>query len=81
MLVVEIDACEALRHIESLACPSDGYVEFAGILGNGCRIVAVEVAGIAVLHGIEDNDVVEFQSFCFVYCRNEDTVFDVVAIT
>ena len=81
MLVVEVDACEALRHIEALACPGDGYVELAGILGNGRGIVAVEVAWIAVLYGIEDNDVVEFQSFCFVYCRNEDTVFDVVAIT
>ena len=81
MLVVKVDACEALRHIEALACPGDGYVELAGILGNGRGIVAVEVAWIAVLHGIEDNDIIEFQSFCFVYRRNEDTVFDVMAIT
>ena len=81
MLVVEVDACEALRHIEALACPGDGYVELAGILGNGRGIVAVEVAWIAVLYGIEDNDVVEFQSLRFVYRRNEDAVFDVMAIT
>ena len=80
MLVVEVDACETLRHIEALACPGDGYVELAGILGNGRGIVAVEVAWIAVLYGIEDNDIIEFQSFCFVYRRNEDTVFDVMAI-
>ena len=80
MLVVEVDACEALRHIEALACPGDGYVELAGILGNSRWVVAVEVAWIAVLHSIEDNDVIEFQSLCFVYCRNEDTVFDVMAI-
>ena len=80
MLVVEVDACEALRHIEALACPGDGYVELAGILGNGRRVVAVEVAGVAVLHGIEDDDIVELQSLCFVYRRNEDAVFDVMAI-
>ena len=81
MLVVKVDACEALRHIEALACPGDGYVELSGILGNGRWVVAVEVAWIAVLHGIEDNDIIEFQSFCFVYCRNENAVFDVMAIT
>ena len=80
MLVVEVDACEALRHIEALACSGDGYVELARILGNGRGIVAVEVAWIAVLYGIEDDDIVEFQSLCFVYRRNEDTVFDVMAI-
>ena len=81
MLVVKVDACEALRHIEALACSGDGYVELAGILGNGRWVVTVEVAWIAVLHGIEDNDIVEFQSLCLVYRRNEDTVFDVMAIT
>ena len=80
MLVVEVDACEALRHIEALACPGDGYVELAGILGYGRGIVAVEVAWIAVLYGIEDYDIVELQSLCFVYRRNEDAVFDVMAI-
>ena len=81
MLVVKVDSCEALRHIEALACPGDGYVEFAGILCNGCRIITVEVAGITVLYGIEDNDVVEFQTLRFVYRRNENAIFDVMAIT
>ena len=80
MLVVKVDACEALRHIEALACSGDGYVELTGILGNGRRVVTVEVAWIAVFYGIEDNDIVEFQSFCFVYRCNEDAVFDVMAI-
>ena len=80
MQVVEVDACEALRHIEALACPSDGYVELSGILGNGRWVVAVEVAWIAVLYGIEDDDIVELQSLCFVYRRNENAVFDVMAI-
>ena len=80
MLVVKVDACEALRHIEALACSGDGYVEFARILGNGRWVVAVEVAWITVLYGIEDYDIVELQSLCFVYRCNENAVFDVMAI-